>query len=327
MMKRVGKAKPSAKKAAKNPKQEKGPVRAVIDQCPHRNVGSIDYGEKTLYPADWESPFERGLIYLLLQCHDVKTIETQPEEITYELNGKKRKFTLDIAVTMSSSERIPIEVKSRRHLLQESALNKYLAIAETYREKGQLLDFITEDQLNQGWLKTARLLKRYFFIDVDEAVKQGVDALLQAAPLKIESLLEALGPTASLGHIYALISKGQICINWDAPLSRGAEVSLPDKPYRRLSYEEIRHSGRFHDLLEEISLGRRPEDQRRLAYARTFRRPVLPPSPYGFVAGLSPHELGRLSRQAARRLRQQEREAAAPAGAHDRVDHAREQVV
>lgn len=324
-MKTIGKPKVSGKKSADKPEQEKGPVRAVIDQCPHRNVGSIDYGEKTLYPADWESPYERGLIYLLLQCHDVKTIETQPEEITYELNGKKRKFTLDIAVTMSSAERIPIEVKSRSHLLQESALNKYLAIADAYRKKGQRLDFITEDQLNRDWLKTARLLKRYFFIEVDEAVKQGVDALLQPAPLKIESLLESLGQTARLGDIYALISKGELCINWDAPLSRGAEVSLPDKPYRRLSYEEIRHSGRFHDLLEEISLGRRPEDQRRLAFARSWRRPVLPPSPYGFVAGLSPHELGRLGRQAARRLRQQEREAAGAAGAHDRVDHARKQ--
>lgn len=324
-MKTIGKAKVSGKKSAKKPEQEKGPVRAVIDQCPHRNVGSIDYGEKTIYPADWESPYERGLIYLLLQCHDVKTIETQPEEITYDLNGKKRKFTLDIAVTMSSSERIPIEVKSRRHLLQEPALNKYLAIAEAYRKRGQRLDFITEDQLSRDWLKTARLLKRYFFVDVDEAIKKGVDALLHPAPLKIESLLEVLGLTASLGDIYALISKGEICINWDVPLNRGAEVSLPDKPYRRLSYEEIRHSGRFHDLLEEISLGHRPEDKRRLAFARSWRRPVLPPSPYRFVAGLSPHELGRLSRQAARRLRQQAREAAAAAGAHDRLDHAREQ--
>lgn len=324
-MKTIGKAKASGKKSAKKPEQEKGPVRAVIDQCPHRNVGSIDYGEKTLYPADWESPFERGLIYLLLQCHDVKTIETQPEEITYELDGKKRKFTLDIAVTMSSSDRIPIEVKSLRHLLQESALNKYLAIAEAYRMKGQALDFITEDQLNRDWLKTARLLKRYFFTEVSEAIQQGVDALLHSAPLKIESLLEALGPTANLGDIYALISRGEICINWDALLNRGAEVSLPDKPYRRLSYEDIRRSGRFHDLLEEISMGRRPEDQRRLAYARTCRRPALPPSPYGFISGLSPHELGRLSRQAARRLRQQEREAAASASAHDRIDLAREQ--
>lgn len=324
-MKTFGKAKPSAKKSAKDPKQEKGPVRAVIDQCPHRNVGSIEYGEKTLYPADWESPFERGLIYLLLQCHDVKTIETQPEEVTYELDGKKRKYTLDIAVTMSSWERIPVESKSLRHLLQEPALNKYLAIAEAYRKKGQLLDFITEDQLNQDWLKTARLLKRYFFIDVDEAVRRGVDALLQATPLKIESLLEALDSTASLGDIYALVAKGEICIDWDAPLNRGAEVSLPEKPYRRLSYEEIRHSGRFHDLLEEISLGRRPQDQRRLAYARTFRRPALPPSAYGFIAGFSPHELGRLSRQAARRLRQKEREAAIAAGARDRVEHAHEQ--
>lgn len=324
-MKTVGKAKASGTKSAKKSKQGKGPVRAVIDQCPHRNVGSIDYGEKTLYPADWESPYERGLIYLLLQCHDVKTIETQAEEFTYELDGKKRKYTLDIMITMISSERIPIEVKSRRHLLQESALKKYLAIVKAYLQRDQHLDFITEDELNKDWLKTARLLKRYFFTEVDEAVQQGVDTLLQAAPLKIESLLEAVGPEASLGDIYALISRGWICIDWDAPLNRSAEVSLPDKPYRRLSYEEIRNSGRFHDLLEEISLGRRPEDQRRLAYACSLRRPVLPPSPLGFVSGLSPSELGLLNKQATRRLRQQKREAVAAVGAHDRIDLACEQ--
>lgn len=324
-MNTVGKAKPFGPKSTKKPKHETGPVRAVIDQCPHRNVGSIDYGDKTLYPADWESPFERGLIHLLLQCHDVKTIETQREGLIYEMVGNRRRYTLDIAITMFSSERILIEVKSLSHLLQEQALKKYIAISGAYRQRGQHLNFITEHELNKGWLKTARLLKRYFFIEVDEAVQQAVETLLQTAPLKIESLLEALGPKASLGDIYALISKGRICIDWGLPLNRGAEVSLPGNPYRRMSYEEIRYSGRFHDLLDEISLGRRPEDQRRLAYARSWRRPVLPPSAYGFVGGFSPSELGRLSRQAAQRVRQQKREAIADVGAHDRVDPACEQ--
>lgn len=324
-MRAVRKATASTKKTANKAKQEKGPVRAVIDQCPHRNVGSIDYGYKTLYPADWESPFERGLIHLLLQCHDVKTIETQAEEFIYEVDGKKRKYTLDVVITMISLGRIPIEVKSCRHLLQEPALKKYLVIAEAYRGRGQQLDFITEHQLNKDWLKTARLLKRYFFTEVDEEIQRGVDTLLQAGPLEIASLLVALGQKASLGAIYALISKGRICIDWDVPLNRRTAVSLPDKPYRRMSYAEIRHSGRFHDLLEEISLGRRPEDQRRLAYARSWRRPVLPPSPYGFIGGLSPSELTRIGRQATRELHQAKRKAVTSDGAHDRGDHACEE--
>ena len=59
----------------------------------------------------------------------------QAEEFTYELDGRKRKYTLDIMITMISSERIPIEVKSRRHLLQEPALKKYLAIAKAYLQR------------------------------------------------------------------------------------------------------------------------------------------------------------------------------------------------
>jgi hypothetical protein len=321
----VRKAKTSTKQSAKRPEQKKGPARTVIDQCPHRNVGSIDYGDKTLYPADWESPYERGLIHLLLQCHDVKTIETQAEKSTYQLDNKEHKYTLDVAITMISSERIPVEVKSRKNLLKEKALRKYLAIAESYLAKGQQLNFITEDQLNKGWLRTARLLKRYFFTEVKETTQLTVEALLEKSPLRINSLLEIMGPKAVLNDIYALISKGHICIDWDIPLNRKAMVSLPDNPYRRLSYEEIRHSSRFHDLLEEISLGRRPQDQRRLAYARSLRRPVLPSSPYGFIGGLSPSEIGRLGRQATRRLRQAKREAVAAGGALGRVDHACEQ--
>lgn len=324
-MNTVRKAKASAKKSAQESGEKKGPVRAIIDQCPHRNVGSINYGDKTLYPADWESPLERGFIHLLLQCHDVKTIQTQPEKLTYELDGKRRQYTLDIAITMISSERISMEVKSLRHLLQETALRKYLAIAKTYRERGQQLNFVTEHQLNKDWLKTARLLKRYFFTAVEVEAELAVERLLDAAPVRIDVLLATIGPEVVLNDIYALICRGNICIDWDAQLNRSAMVSLPDRPYRRMSYEEIRNSGRFHDLLEEISLGRRPEDQRRLAYARSWRRPVLPPSPYGFIGGFSPSELGHLSRQAARRVRQQEREAATAAGAHDRVNHAREQ--
>lgn len=321
----VRKAKASTKQSAKRPEQKKGPVRTVIEQCPHRNVGSIDYGDKTLYPADWESPYERGFIHLLLLCHDVKTIETQAEKSTYQLDNKEHKYTLDVAITMISSERIPVEVKSRKNLLQEKALRKYLAIAESYLAKGQQLNFITEDQLNKGWLRTARLLKRYFFTEVKESIQITVETLLEKSPLRINGLLEAMGPKAVLNDIYALISKGHICIDWDIHLNRKAMVSLPDNPYRRLSYEEIRNSGRFHDLLEEISLGRRPEDQRRLAYARSWRRPVLPPSPYGFIGGLSPNEIGRLSRQAARKLRQAKREAGFADGAHDRADPSCEQ--
>lgn len=324
-MNAVRKTKASAKRPGKRKKDEKGPVRAVIDQCPHRNVGSIDYGEKTLYPADWESPWERRLIHLLLQCHDVRTIKTQAEKTTYLLDGKEHKYTLDTAITTISSEGIPVEVKSLKYVLDERELRKYLAIAEGYLARGQQLHFITEDQLNHGWAKTARLLKRYYFTEVDDVVQADVDTLLQAAPLRIDKLLEAVGPKASLNDIYALISKGRICIDWEAPLNRTAEVSLPDKPYRRMSYEEIRHSGRFHDLLEEISMGRRPADQRRLAYARSWKRAILPPSPYGFVDGLSPSELSHLGRQAARKLREAGREAAVADGADDRVDHACEQ--
>lgn len=313
------KASNRGKKSPAEPAQKKGPVREVIDQCPHRNVGSIDYGDKTLYPADWESPWERGLIHLLLQCHDVKTIETQSEKFTYQLDGKEHQYTLDLAITMTSLERVSVEVKSRKYLLEEKALRKYLAIAASFRARGRQLDFITEDQLNKVWLRSARLLKRYFFTEIEVLVQLDVERILDQSELSIASLLEALGPRAAVSDIYALISSGRICIDWDVPLNRQAMVSLPDKPYRRLSYADIRHSGRFPDLLEEISVGRRPADQRRLAYARTWRRPLLPPSPYGFVDGFSPSQLGRLGRLATRQRREVEREAALADGAHDRV--------
>lgn len=310
------------KQARKEQKESKGPVRAIIDQCPHRDVGGYHLAGKTLYPAEWESFLERGLIHLLLVCDDVVTIETQPEKLQYNFDDKEREYTPDIASTTRHGDRIYVEVKSIRYLLSEEQIDKYVAIAASLQEQGYRLDFITGDQMNKRWLETAALLKRYLRIEVDPAIQLAIEQALSTSPLTISRLLEASQACVSLTDVYALIGKGYLCIDWNVPLDRKAQISLPGRPFERMAYAKIRDAGRFADLLAEMALGRRPQDQRRLAYAQTWRRATLPPSPLGFVGGLSPQELGHLGRKATQQYCADGCEATAVDGAQSGAESA-----
>lgn len=298
-----------------------GPARTIINQCPHRMVGAIHYPGLTLYPAVWESPWERKLISLLLMCHDVISIGAQPEEIIYQHEGGDRRYTPDIAITTSRG-RILVEVKNLSRLIKSETLEKYLLIARIVRSQGKRLDFITDNQILPMWFKNAYLLRRYLSSTHSEQTLERVLSILEDGPRKIGELLVEIGQDLTLIHIYALIGQRVLCINWDTWLDRHALVSLPDRPFRRLTYDAIHNSGRFADLLAEMALGRRPTDQRLLAAARARRRPLSVASPLGFVDGFTPAQLGSLERLRVARVVHDIRSAAKGNGDEDRSSFA-----
>ena len=284
--------------------QGPGPVRFLIDQCSHRDVGGISFPGKTLYPAEWESSHERSLIKLLLLCEDVKTIATQPEKIPYEVEGKSRNYTPDLAIDLIDEVHRYVEVKSLRYLLETKSLDKYIHIASSLRGAGKQLDFITDDQLSEQWVKTAKKLRRHLRLQVPDDITHTILKVVQPSSKSIRDVLAAASPLARLEHIYNLIALGKLCLDWDDPLTRSSAVSLPGQPYKRMSYARVSKHGRFVDLLDEMALGRHPTDKQRLAFARAGDRPSSVPSATGFLAGLEPYELGRLSKLAAKRARE-----------------------
>jgi hypothetical protein len=95
-------------------------------------------------------------------------------------------------------------------------------------------------------------------------------------------------PHASLLDIYVLIAKRIVCIDWSVSLRdfNAAKISLPGETYRPLVHGDLFTSGEHVDLLEQLAMGHRPTDQRRLANARFSCRRRRNDSRLDFVGGL-----------------------------------------
>lgn len=298
----------------------KGPARVLIELSPHRQVGGLHFPGLTLYPAEWEAPIERHLIRLALFCHDVRLIETQPEELPYtDVDGDKH-YTPDVALTLDRG-RIFIEDKPLAILVREENLAKYLDIVRFLRTQGHALEFITEDQIPETWLKNANLLRLYLVPDRVVTLPDIIADTLREGPRTIEDVLTTTAAAVTLADMYSLVAHRLLCIDWDERLGRRARVSLPDKPdsFQRLTYDRVRAAGRFADLLAEMAVGRRPPDQRLLAARSARRRPLSAASATGFVDGFTPGQLGHLERQRAARPREEPDLATRDPGPGDRA--------
>jgi hypothetical protein len=284
-----------ATKAKKKSAEGKGPARIIIEKFPDRIVGAIHCPGLTYYPAEWESHLEMKLIMMLLMCHDVSSIKSQHEKFAYQLNDKTHCCFPDATITVSGED-ILVEVKKLIYLLKAKELEKILAIATALREQRRTYALITDDQLHPVWTDNAFFLMRCIRWPLKPEVSQHLRAVLADGPRMIGELLAGPQAIACLGDVHAHIAQRQLCIDWDQPLTRQSMVSLPDQPYRGMTYAALRDSGRFAHLLAEVALGRRPSDQRLVEVASALQRPKKGPSPLGFVGGFSPAELGHLGR-------------------------------
>jgi len=277
-----------------------GPAREIVAAGTHRTVGAIHFPGITLYPAEWESPGERQLIQLLLVCADVTSIAAQAETIHFPDNDRIRRYTPDLEVVSNGIADL-IEEKSLAYLIKPDNLERFLTIAAFLRAQGRQVVFVTHDQMKPIWLRNAALLWRHLRREISAELHGSISATLDDAQ-PISALLARQDCKLDLADIYGLIGQRKLSIDWDKPLNREALVSLPDQPFRRMTYETVRTSGRYADLLSELAMGRRPPDQRLRAAACARRWPLLPPSPLGFVGGLDAARLGHLKRAMSAKL-------------------------
>lgn len=308
-------------KRKKLEQHDRGPVREVVDQSPHLQVGEIHQEGKTTYPVAWESPHERKLIYLFLMCDDVVKIETQAKEWVYRIDGdeKERRCYPD-ARLVTTTEQLYLEVKSLRYFVKPKTLEKYLAIARSFIDTDHRFAILTDDQINFRWYDNAFLLARYRSRPVTPEIERAIlDACKNGEVVIADLLIQAAGLVA-LADVYALLTRRTLAFDWDKSLTREASVSLPKQPFAGMTYERISSSGRFADLLAEVALGRRPSDQRLLAAKRARRRPLSPSSASGFVGVLTAGELGGLKREMSKRSTFEANRGASPTGEDTRTN-------
>lgn len=258
-------------------------ARVLVECSPHRTTGGGYYKGLTELDAEYESPNEANALNTLVLCHDVYKIASQPITEPYEYEGKTLQYTPDFIVD-TFVPGLRIEVKSVANLLNHTAnLDKYLAIARAYHQRGVSFAFLIDAQLEaQPRFDNVKLLQRYVSSNVPPGVLERALLALNDRPLTVTELQARA--TLELVDVWTLIARQHICFDWDQLLDRHTTmVSLPNQPFGGLQLGDILRSTRFGDFLAEMALGRRATDKRLMADATTWRRIDNPLEPWSFV--------------------------------------------
>lgn len=266
----------------------------IIARYPHRQVGSLGGPDNHTGSRQWTSWGEFESAVLVGHCGDVRGQELQPGPYACMVDGKPRSYTADTKLSLvpgSLFSELLGEVKPLAFLLRDDSLGEYSQIARSLYAQGHSLRFLTEEQLAQEprW-SNALLLRRYMGSPLSEEKLGTVLARLSTGPRSVGELLDEF-PHIQRAEIYSFIAQREISIDWNAPVeSNTAAVSLPGAPFGHLTHDQILTSGEHVDLLEELAMGRRPSDQRRLANARFSCRRHRHDSHVDFAGGLYDRE-------------------------------------
>jgi hypothetical protein len=263
------------------------PARSLLDISPHRTIGGIHINGLTPYPAEYESYNEKHAILTLALCHDVLEIRSQPKKFSYLKESGKIGFHIpDIEVLTPNGSEF-IEVKAIENLLKPEVATKYGAIAKNIRREGISYSFLTNIQIEvMPRFYSVRLLYRYLNADLCVDAVNLAKMALSAGQISIQDL--ALSTGLGLGEIYTLIANRHLCFDWLQPLDSFSMVSLPNQPYRGLSFADIQRSTWVCGLLEELALGCEPTNQYIVATAKNWRQADNLPGIWGMVGGYIP---------------------------------------
>lgn len=289
-MKRTGQNSPQTPRSRR---KKKAPTddraRFLIEQCPHRIVGVMHLPGCDIDAPEHESHNEHAAIRLLALCNDVTKIHSQPEQVVYQdTEGKKRNYTSDFGVTLADGSVVSVEVKPLTILLRPNNQDKYMAVAKSYAANFQRFTIFTDHAVHlEPRCSIARRLRMYLASSVPSQYREAILSALVDGQKSIRQILVALDDATALANIYALIAQRYLCISWQEPFGLNMHVSLPEAPYAHLNFSDITRASRFDPLVQELALGRRPQDQRLLAAALTKDQSVSLPAPVGSVDGYS----------------------------------------
>lgn len=257
--------------------------RSLVDATPYRTTGGGSFPGLTHKDIEYESTNELNSIRTLALCHDVYQITSQPEKESYILDGIQRQYTPDLLVETFVPQ-LRLEVKSIGTLARDAvAVNKYLAIANTYRARGQPFALLTDVQLEERpRFGNVLLMSRYLAGAVPKHSQVAACQALHDGPMLAKHLMDVA--TLKLVDVLSLIAQRKVCFDWNKSWNPDSSmVSLPGQPYEGLRLENILRSTRYGDILEGLALGRRPTNKQLLEDAKTWRRNDCLAKPWSIV--------------------------------------------
>jgi len=270
----------------KNSKSDSLPVRVLHKTVPHRTIGGIQIKELESV-IEYESYNERFAIPLLLMCHDVASLRSQPIRFVYQNeNGHQRSHIPDLKIIKSDGQVYFLEIKSIENLLLESNIKKYTAVASAYSAQNLHFRFLTNIQIEQQPLFSAsKLLFRYRNFLVHESLISQAQSVLDGKEMQINAYLSQT--KTELRDVYSLISQKHLTFDLSSPLSASSKISLPNQPHEGVTLEKILSATRFGDLLQRMALGCFPSDKSLISASQTWRQSNNYYQLWGVVGGFN----------------------------------------
>ena len=175
-----------------------------------------------------EGLLELDAIYLLETSPQVIRYREQPTTITYPDEGRVRKYTPDLEVTLQSGARIWAEVKPAVFLEREEIQHKLACVAAHLMRSGQAFVILTDDVLRQEPRQTnlRTICHRAMRVRPSAAFAQSVlrrcEKDLPASLTRATQLLAAHG-----AEPYSLLMAGLLRCRLDALLSPETQLTQP----------------------------------------------------------------------------------------------------
>jgi len=190
--------------------------------------------------VEFESTLERDFIVRCRFDRAVETVEAQPVRIAYTVDGSRRTRVPDFLVTYSAAARKPpllCDIKYRAELRGDWLLLKpKLEAAYRYAlARGWRYRIFTERQIRTQLLVNARFLLRFDNPHVEYGDEQSRALVIQSldkhGPQSVAQLtadrLQHLPSEAALPLLWALIARGAVLADLNAPLTRESTLWLP----------------------------------------------------------------------------------------------------
>jgi hypothetical protein len=166
--------------------------------------------KKSLGSQHFESSLERDYLSLLECDNDVHKFTTQPVQIVYYINGRKRRYTPDVAVYFKPHlfrKPLLVEIKYQADLIIHKAElePKFTAAREYCGACGYEFAVITENEIRTDRLYNVKFLSRYKTRKIDAAISQGItDRFTDQQHITPRQLLSNDSPSVDGRMLYTL---------------------------------------------------------------------------------------------------------------------------
>jgi len=207
-----------------------GPVRKPTNHG-RKVIGKFP-SAKMSRPIWWESQLERDYIYLLETDPDVVAFHEQPFQIRYTIDNTVHTYTPDFLVKRRSGRKQIVEVKPEEVALSEEYGRFSRIVTLICKKHGCEFITVTEKTIRvQPRLDNVKFLSRYSRVPVhpNHLIEQRRVFIKSKKP-SLSMLVKKFSNRGIGQHVvYALIARGEVTVDLDAPIMPSSIVSSPHR--------------------------------------------------------------------------------------------------